>query len=218
VAGAPRGINLFETCRFVDVEPRLAGRSAHHEAGWDDAGGNDGAGDDLNVYQRPYARTSALNCREHQMVLPGYALMAQGTQIHAALWPGDDAEDPPESPWPLSARQELLSRAFAAQGACYVVGVGGLMTPEDMPKRFRGLAGESTGDSIIIDPRGEVVARAASGEETMLKARRSIVRTAKSVNDIAGHYSRPDVFGVTAHGEATSSLRPFQPPGDESER
>jgi nitrilase len=49
-----------------------------------------GEGDALGlvVHERPYGRISGLNCWEHNMVLPGYALMAQGTQIHIAAWPG----------------------------------------------------------------------------------------------------------------------------------
>jgi nitrilase len=49
-----------------------------------------GEGDALGlvVHERPYGRISGLNCWERNMVLPGYALMAQGTQIHIAAWPG----------------------------------------------------------------------------------------------------------------------------------
>ena len=155
-------------------------------------GDGDGAG--LNAYQRAYGRISALNCWEHQMMLPAYALAAQGTQIHAALWPGwEKTPRPGEVCW---ARQHLLSRAFASQAASYVICAAGLRFEKDIPERLRPLGvWEHTGHSAIIDPRGEIIA-AADTEEQVLVAEGSLdmVRAAKAACDIAGHYSRPDVF------------------------
>jgi nitrilase len=171
----------------------------------------EGSGDDLNVYERSYGRLSALNCWEHQMVLPGYALMAQGTQFHVAGWPGGDPETPPKPPVSLWARQELLSRAFAAQGGCYVIAAGGLISPDDVPERFRQLAYDGSGGSMIIDPRGEVVARADLGKEMILtyEAEHSVIRSAKVANDVAGHYSRPDVFELLIRGKPSTALTPI---------
>ena len=54
------------------------------------------------------------------MLLPGYPQMAQGTQVHVAGWPGWEPTEAPRGGY-LWPRQALLSRAFAAQGACYVL-------------------------------------------------------------------------------------------------
>jgi hypothetical protein len=136
------------------------------------------------------------------MMLPGYAPMAQGTQVHVAGWPGWEPTEAPRGGY-LWPRQALLSRAFAAQGACYVLCVGGLRRRGDVPERSRALCGpDMAGDSLIIDPRGEVIAGPARGEtipvaEVSLEA----VLAAKAVCDVAGHYARPDVFQVRVDGE-----------------
>jgi hypothetical protein len=64
---------------------------------------------------------------------------------------------------------------------------------------------EHDGGSCIIDPRGEIIAGPAKGEETILVAEGSLdlVRSVKAVVDIGGHYSRPDVFSLRInHGAA----------------
>lgn len=154
----------------------------------------EGDGASLTVYERPYGRISGLNCWEHNMVLPGYVLMSQGTQIHIAAWPGSEGKAPP-APVSVWERQLLLSRAFASQAAAYVILVGGLSSSEHFPEAYQQLAYPATGDSCIIDPRGEVIAGPAEGE-TILMADGSMehVFAAKAACDVAGHYSRPDIF------------------------
>ena len=186
---------VYCTLLFIGSDGRILGRHrklkpTHRERTmW---GEGDAVG--LTVYERPYGRISGLNCWEHNMVLPGYALMAQGTQIHVAAWPGSEGKAPP-APDAMWERQLLLSRAFASQGAAYVVLVGGLMSTADIPEAYRELAGRYRGDSCIIDPRGEVIAGPAKGE-TILTADVSLehVYAAKAACDVAGHYARPDVF------------------------
>lgn len=158
-------------------------------------GDGDAAG--LTTCDRGYGRISALNCWEHQMMLPGYALAAQGTQIHAALWPGwEKTPRPGEYCW---SRQHLLSRAFASQAGAYVICASGLRLEKDIPERWRPLGvWEHTGHSAIIDPRGEIIALAESDEEILIaEGSLDIVRAAKAACDIAGHYSRPDIFDLT---------------------
>jgi nitrilase len=186
---------VYCTLLFIASDGRILGKHrklkpTHRErAIW---GEGDATG--LTVYDRPYGRISGLNCWEHNMVLPGYALMAQGTQIHVAAWPGAEGKAP-VAPDPMWARQLLLSRAFASQAAAYVILVGGLHSAADVPALYQELASRYKGDSFIIDPRGEVIAGPAQGE-TILIADGSAenIFAAKSACDVAGHYSRPDIF------------------------
>jgi predicted amidohydrolase len=157
-------------------------------------GDGDAAG--LRVHHRSYGRVSALNCWEHQMMLPAYALAAEGTQIHAALWPG--WEKMPRAGEYCWARQHLLSRAFASQAAAYVICAAGLRLKAHIPERWRALADwEHTGQSVIIDPRGEIIAGPLEGERLLIaEGSLDIVRAAKAACDIAGHYARPDLFSL----------------------
>lgn len=84
------------------------------------------------------------------------------------------------------------------------------MKPSDVPEKYRDMAWEETGDSIIIDPRGVIIAGPVHGKEEIITATISLdqVRSAKSVVDIAGHYSRPDVFELKVNGELVESLAP----------
>jgi predicted amidohydrolase len=203
------------TLLFIANDGHILGRHrklkpTHKErAVW---GEGDGAG--LTVYERPYGRISGLNCWEHNMVLPGYVLMSGGTQIHIAVWPGLEGEAPP-APNPMWPRQLLLSRTFASQAAAYVVLVGGLLSPEHVPETYQELVARTyTGDSCIIDPRGEVIAGPAEGE-TILVADGSMehVFAAKSTSDVAGHYSRPDIFQLRIN--QTPYDRVVETPGSE---
>lgn len=136
------------------------------------------------------------------MVLPGYALMAQGVQVHVAAWPGREPKSAPESPISLWPRQLLLSRAFASQACSYVVLASGVRLRDHVPERYRDLhTFNHTGESYIIDPRGEVVAGPAKGE-TILTTQGSLeaVLAAKTACDVGGHYSRPDLLQLLVNG------------------
>jgi predicted amidohydrolase len=186
---------VYCTLLFIGREGKILGKHrklkpTHRERTiW---GEGDAAG--LVVYERPYGRLSGLNCWEHNMVLPGYVLMSQGTQIHIAAWPGAEPKAP-ASPDPMWSRQLLLSRAFASQAAAYVIGVGGMLGADDVPAEYRELTARYRGDSFIIDPRGEVIAGPVKGEG-ILTAEGSLenILAAKSACDVGGHYSRPDIF------------------------
>ncbi|MFC1879057.1 carbon-nitrogen hydrolase family protein [Chloroflexota bacterium] len=190
---------VYCTLLFISQDGEILGRhrklkpSMGERTVW---GEGDGVG--LTVYERPYARISGLNCWEHRMILPGYALIALGTQIHIATWPFTWHLDPDLNTAPL------LSQIFAAQGGCYVIATSALLRPEDVQEAYRELAiskidewiGAKQGGSRIIAPGGDVIAQAAVDEETILTASVSLeaVLEEKANIDIGGHYSRPDVL------------------------
>ena len=130
------------------------------------------------------------------MMLPSYALVAQGTQVHVAVWP--------------SGSDDILARAFAAQGSCYVISAGGLLREQDIPERYREIFPEpsETAGCSIIAPGGDIVASSTKSEETIVtaEARMSWILGAKSFCDIGGHYSRPDVLQLTVNTQPTRRI------------
>jgi nitrilase len=200
---------VYCTLLFIGREGRMLGRhrkikpTFHERSVW---GEGDAVG--LKTYQRPYGRISGLNCWEHNAMLPGYVLAAQGAQIHVAAWPGREPAAAPPSPTPLWPRQLLLSRAFASQAACYVIAAGGVRLHSDTPDRYNELSTfEHTGDSYIIDPRGEIVAGPAQGEAILIaEGSRQAVLAAKALSDIGGHYSRPDLLRLIVDRNALERM------------
>ena len=173
------------TLLFISNEGKILGRhrklkpTNRERTAW-----GEGDGSSLVVYERPYGRISGLNCWEHNMVLPGYALMSQGTHIHVAAWPGTS-----------TSRHTFLSCAFASQAAAYVIDVGGLLSQQDIPEPYKELDRPMPGESCIVNPNGLVIAGPAEGETILLADGSSEdIYAAKALCDVGGHYSRPDVF------------------------
>ena len=188
---------IYCTLLFIGREGKLLGKhrklkpTMYERTVW-----GEGDGSSLVLYDRPYGRLGGLNCWEHQMVLPGYALISQGIQVHAGAWPGG-----------AFTRQDVLSRAFAMQSGAYVVMSGGLIREEDLPPDLRDLRMEIDGKSRslilpcdglsgIIGPNGDYLAGPVHNEETILTAKANLgtVMFQKMIADHAGHYTRPDVF------------------------
>lgn len=194
--------SIYASLVFIGREGTVLGRHrkikpTHHERSvW-----ADGDARGLVAHERSYGRLSGLNCWEHNVLLPGFSLIAQGTQFHVAAWPGREPETAPSEP--VWSRQLLLSRAFASQAAAYVLAPAGLRLNAHVPERFQPLnMFEHTGQSAIIDPRGEVIAGPAEGETVLYAdADPELIRKCKAACDPAGHYARPDLFEVRLEGQ-----------------
>jgi nitrilase len=151
-----------------------------------------GDGSGLKVVDTPCGRIGSLLCWENYMPLARFAMYAQGIEVYIA--PTYDSGDG----WTGTMQH------VAREGCCWVVGAGVAMRnldlPADFPERDR-LYPESEdwinpGDSVVIAPGGEIVAGPLHEQQDILIAELDPdrVATARRTFDVAGHYSRPDIF------------------------
>jgi nitrilase len=161
--------------------------------------GGDAAG--LRVVDTPVGRVGGLICWEHFHPLARQVLHAQHEQIHVAGWP-----DMPEM-------HQVISRSYAFEGRCFVLAVGQYLTVADVPDElvdhFRaGLGGTAqdsdvlfSGGSGVITPDGSWLVPPQFGEAATIVVELAMdgPTSYKHDLDLAGHYSRPDVFELVVN-------------------
>lgn len=158
----------------------------------------------LKVIDTPAGRIGTLLCWENYMPLARYALYSQGVELYIA--PTYDSGDD----W-VSSLQHI-----AREGGCWVIGCGNLMQGSDIPEDFPGKdelypdADEwvNPGDSVVIAPGGEIVAGPLREEEGILYCQIELEKAgiAKRAMDVAGHYSRPDIFQLHVNTKPQSPV------------
>ena len=153
-------------------------------------GQGDGAG--LSVTATPAGRVGALICWENYMPLARQALYLDGVEIYLApTWDYGDG-------W-LASMQHI-----AREGRCWVGAPAHCFQAKDIPPDFPGKAEiypdpeewVNPGEAVIVDPLGKIVAGPLRKERGILYADCDPARVvqARRTIDVAGHYSRPDVF------------------------
>jgi len=186
------GTSLYNTLLFIDPDGTLLIR--HRKlvpTGAERLVWARGDGSTLRVLETPFGRLGGLICWENYMPLARYALYERGVQVHvASTW--DRGE-----PWLSSLRH------IAAEGRMFVIGCCQALHRDHIPDRleFKRLYPPdrtwiNVGDSTIVDPRGQVIAGPLREKEDILFAELdlAVATGARWMLDVAGHYSRPDVF------------------------
>ncbi len=153
-------------------------------------GQGDGTG--LIVLDTPLGRLGGLLCWEHWMPLARQALHERGETLHVAAWP-----------W-VHELHQVASRGYAFEGRAFVVAAGTVLRRRDLPddlELLRAIPGPpdawlQRGGSAIIGPDGTYLAGPIWEEETIVYAEIDPARAIEErlTLDVAGHYSRPDVF------------------------
>ncbi len=154
-----------------------------------------GDGSTLGVVPTPLGRMGGLICFEHAMPLARAALIAQNEQVHVATWPGYGG---------LAEIMDFSLRHHAFEAQAFVVSACGYLdrdaVPADFPLRGHLPAGVD-GGSLIVNPRGDVIAGPLRGAEGILTAAIDLreVAKAKAWLDGAGHYARAEVLQLTVN-------------------
>jgi nitrilase len=159
----------------------------------------------LKVLDTPAGRISTLLCWENYMPLARYALYSQGVEIYIA--PTYDSGDN----W-IGSLQHI-----AREGRCWVVGCGNLMQARDLPTDFPDKTTIypdddewiNPGDSIVISPEGEIVSGPMRKQAGILFCEIDLqkVGLARRALDVAGHYSRPDIFTLHVNTRPQSPIQ-----------
>ena len=154
-----------------------------------------GDGSGLNVVNTPVGKVGTLLCWENYMPLARYALYGQGVQLYVA--PTYDCGDA----W-IGTMQHI-----AREGRCWVISCGVALMRADIPSDFPEkemiypLSENwiNAGDSVVIAPGGKIVAGPMREEKGILFAEvdSNAAVNAKRALDVAGHYSRPDIFTLS---------------------
>ncbi len=154
-----------------------------------------GDGSTLTVVDSPYGRIGSVICWENYMPMLRMAMYSKNVALYCA--PTADDRDT----W-LPSMQHV-----ALEGRCLVLTAGSFIRKKDFPETVRVSLGDSPdavlmrGGSAIISPLGKVLAGPHFGGETILTASLDLndIGRGKFDFDVAGHYSRPDVFQLTVN-------------------
>jgi nitrilase len=182
---------LWNTLLWLSPDGRIAHRhrklvpTLHERVFW-----GQGPGDDLDPLQADFGRLGGLICWENFMPAARQRLHRGGVDFYLAPT-ADDGEV-----W------QAAMRTFAFEAGAFVLSPVQYLRRDAFPADFP-LAAELAacpdellvGNSVIVDPRGAVLAGPVAGREEILYADcdPGAVLAARRVFDVAGHYSRPDV-------------------------
>ncbi|TDF63977.1 carbon-nitrogen hydrolase family protein [Cupriavidus sp. L7L] len=168
-------------------------------------GQGDGSG--LRAVDSKVGRIGQLACFEHNNPLARYAMIADGEQIHSAMYPGSAFGEG------FAKRMEINIRQHALESGCFVVNATAWLDPDQQAQIIR-----DTGCDIepisggclttIVAPDGMLLGEPIrSGEgEVIADLDFSLIDRRKVLMDSAGHYNRPELLSLMIDRTDTAHL------------